>query len=849
MMYKILGIAACLLVFSACTNNDIATIQIDSRNNNLNAPGVDLSISPFEDHAILRWTNPQPPNNATISGILIKIFRPDGTPPTETRFNGSLAKDTDISYNVTGLTSGVVYRFQLVFTYSDSRIEDSSTEIIRKTGPNQDGDDRIDEEDAFPTDPNETTDSDNDTIGDNADLFPNDPSEWENSDGDNIGNNRDIDDDGDGLIEVFIAVGDSLARASLDHIRYQLDGTALTNSSGDTTSSGCGNGQDIQECSGYELMNDITTDDWIPIGNDMNSTDGLCLGDDAFTATFEGNGHTITLQNITSDDCAGFFAQLKAAQIRNLNISARNIRGTKNVGVLAGWGQNTTITNVHTKSMSLKGIQAVGGLIGRIQLDDGSDAVAQAENSGDPLPIVAELATNPSIRNSSAKSNEILACASAGGLVGESDRIMIENSYAINGRIELPFNQPLEQELLGFNCDTIRARFGSTDITHHIYKSIGGLVGDGDSSLWKGTQWNASPSLEEHIVINIGDYTTGDTTKYPNDGISTTTYGDLNLTRVLDGGTRVVSSYAISGNLTGNWKIAGLVGDLQNGEATNSFAITKNIQAKIRTAGGLIGQADNTDIIASYAITALINATGSATGQSDGDKANGEAGGLVGRARVVLVNTTYAISGSIMGGKDDNRAHLGSAAGLLGSRVLRDMDDRINIKIENSYVAFDSIAGAKINPLVGRDTLTNVAIDNSYWDTNATSLELGTSINQMERLYITKNSNENPHAKIQGSLTTGEEITNPKAGTITYMAGSDIFSEWKTSDSCWDFGTDMQYPAIDCTPDQPADQRQWYGFVEFTYTEGAYTGEPLTRRKIQVNKTLIDQRINSGFNQ
>lgn len=833
---------AAFLFFTACVNKDISTIEVNPSDTPiLSGPTVDLSISPFEDHAILKWRNPQPANNARISSILIKIFHSNGS-FTEMEFSGSLAANVDISYNATNLDIGIAYRFELVFTYSDNTIGETLTNITRKTGRNQDGDDRIDVEDAFPNDPNETMDSDNDTVGDNADAFPTNPSESEDNDSDNIGNNADIDDDGDGLIEVFTAAGMGLANASLDHIRYQLDGTALTNSINHTRSEGCGNGQDIEECFGYELMNniDITTD-WIPIGGDLNSTDGLCLGDGAFTSVFEGNGHTINLMNIDSNDCTGFFAQLKGAEVRNLTISVQNIMGTKNVGVLAGWGQDSTITNVHTKSTLLKGVQAVGGLIGRIQLDDGEAIVAEAEaanRTGTPLPIIAELATSPSIKNSSATSTEILACASAGGLVGESDRIMIQDSYAISKKIELPSNQAAEIPLLGFDCSTIRV----ASITHHIYKSVGGLVGDGDSSLWKGSNWDSYPDLVEHIVVNIGDYLSSPNTdtNYPKDGISTTTYGDLDLMRIVNGGTRVVSSYAISGNLTGNWKIAGLVGDLQDGEASRSYAVSKNIQARIRTASGLIGQADNTNIFASYAIAGLVDANGSTTGEKDGDKANGEAGGLVGRARVVVVNASYAISESIIGGQDASRTHLGSAAGLLGSRFIRDMDDNIDIKIFNSYAAFNEITGAQIRPLVGRDTLTNVEINSSYWDTNATPISINRS-KQPNRFYQTDDSS-NLNAQTSLSLKTGLEVMNPNDNPLMTVADSDIFSNWKNAtcydsgqEKIWDLGNNEEYPAIRCVPDKLPEQRQWY----FFNSQGI----------IQVNKALIDERINAKLNE
>ena len=75
-----------------------------------------------------------------------------------------------------------------------------------------DGDGTPDYLDAFPLDPNETVDTDNDGIGNNADTdddndgtpdvddaFPLDPAEDTDTDGDGIGNNTDLDDDNDGV--------------------------------------------------------------------------------------------------------------------------------------------------------------------------------------------------------------------------------------------------------------------------------------------------------------------------------------------------------------------------------------------------------------------------------------------------------------------------------------------------------------------------------------------------------------------------------------------------------------------------------------------------------------------------
>ena len=84
-----------------------------------------------------------------------------------------------------------------------------------------DGDGYPDDEDAFPSDPEEWLDTDGDGVGNNADTdddgdgiadaaddFPLDSSETTDTDGDGIGNNADIDDDGDGYSDTAeIAAG------------------------------------------------------------------------------------------------------------------------------------------------------------------------------------------------------------------------------------------------------------------------------------------------------------------------------------------------------------------------------------------------------------------------------------------------------------------------------------------------------------------------------------------------------------------------------------------------------------------------------------------------------------------
>jgi len=92
-------------------------------------------------------------------------------------------------------------------------IQDSDHDgITNSEDPDMDGDNVINENDAFPLDPKEQydtdgdgkgnnmdTDDDNDGVPDTLDGMPLDPNETLDTDKDGIGNNADLDDDGDGL--------------------------------------------------------------------------------------------------------------------------------------------------------------------------------------------------------------------------------------------------------------------------------------------------------------------------------------------------------------------------------------------------------------------------------------------------------------------------------------------------------------------------------------------------------------------------------------------------------------------------------------------------------------------------
>jgi beta-glucanase (GH16 family) len=103
--------------------------------------------------------------------------------------------------------------------------------IGNNTDPDDDGDGLSDYEDAFPLDASESLDTDNDGIGNNTDLdddgdgvpdyqdaFPLDSNETLDTDNDGIGNNSDNDDDGDGIPDV----SDSEPLIANNYTDYQI---------------------------------------------------------------------------------------------------------------------------------------------------------------------------------------------------------------------------------------------------------------------------------------------------------------------------------------------------------------------------------------------------------------------------------------------------------------------------------------------------------------------------------------------------------------------------------------------------------------------------------------------------
>ena len=256
----------------------------------------------------------------------------------------------------------------------------------------------------------------------------------------------DYDTDDDGLIEV-----DSLVK--LNAIRYDLNGDGASTDAGYATAfpnpetgMGCpitATDADDNDCTGYELTADLDFDQnndnritsadaawwnggsgWEPIGG--NSLASVTIGYPGFTATFQGNGHTISHLYIDRPgrNAVGLFGATKGKNsvIRNLTLADVNVASKRNVGALVGssWG---SIEGVHV-SGRVSGDRA-GGLVGQLSgraSRSHSEVVVTGGSAGNRLVSFGGLVSvlTGSVESSYA-TGSVTGTHNVGGLVGFMD--------------------------------------------------------------------------------------------------------------------------------------------------------------------------------------------------------------------------------------------------------------------------------------------------------------------------------------------------------------------------------------------------------------------------------------------
>ena len=267
----------------------------------------------------------------------------------------------------------------------------------------------------------------------------------------------DIDDDNDGLIDIYYL-------EDLNTLRYQLDGSGYSASSEAVKiTRGCRTIADTENCNGYELRRDLDFDlsenyldaianqsDWTE-SDYSNSTDTgwLPIGDDTdlFNTLLDGNNYVISNLQINRDNTTGSKVALfgvisKNAEIRNIGILDVRIEGNGDTGSLVAENRGVVI-NTYAKGGSVSGLQnRVGGLVainGNDADATGGEVIVNSyanviTTSTEAIAVGALVATNKGIIMNSYASGNAAGPCDVGGLVGEnrsnaSIRSQIINSY------------------------------------------------------------------------------------------------------------------------------------------------------------------------------------------------------------------------------------------------------------------------------------------------------------------------------------------------------------------------------------------------------------------------------------
>ena len=390
------------------------------------------------------------------------------------------------------------------------------------------------------------------------------------------------DTDGDKLIEISYL-------EQLDAIRFDPDGDGAADNTGDAAAYAnafpvtAGQSVCTSGCTGYELANslDFTSagsyrsgavnglwistgggNGWTPIVH-VNAADK----EEAYNATFEGNGYNISnlySRGDTEDRNTGLFAILgSGANVNHLGLVRVSITGGYNdTGALAA--RNDGAINNTFSDGAVTGKGDVGGLVGNngangeLTNSHTSGSVYSLEDNvgglvGDNFGSIVRCYSDSNVQG---KKNFV------GGLAGYSVG-SISHSYA-SGRVEGGGNNPASGNavggLLGKNLGGITASYATGNVSGKA--EVGGLAGANIGPI--------TGSYASGSVSASGDMAGG-------------LVGKNNENQ--QGTSGVFSSYA-TGSVSGGSYVGGLVGD-NNAKLENSYS--KGAVTGKNNAGGLLG--------------------------------------------------------------------------------------------------------------------------------------------------------------------------------------------------------------------------------------------------------------------
>ncbi len=357
---------------------------------------IGLSVASTETSLILSWINP---SVGFIDAFEITWFPSDdrsdsdssGRLDDETSVssvnNGTIASETRTAYTISRLTTDTNYTVAVTLIAD----EDNSytNRVFAVTVPNLDGDAYADAED--------------------------------------------VDDDNNGLIEIYTL--DDLA-----WLRDDLNADGIDDGNDDNITAPGNAGCPELGCNGYELMRSLdftnassyadnsenmaewTGEGWTPIGSCSGGALSTCR---FYRGIFDGNHHNISHLKIRHPNVEvvvyglGLFAGLDSGTMRNLQLLDASYSSSKfptYVGLLVGWAFRSQLENVHV-------------MRGTLTLTETNQPgnVARSSNGG----LVGRATESMLIRTSVSDSRiSVLGGTRAGGLLGLLEGSNIVSSYA-----------------------------------------------------------------------------------------------------------------------------------------------------------------------------------------------------------------------------------------------------------------------------------------------------------------------------------------------------------------------------------------------------------------------------------
>lgn len=444
----------------------------------------------------------------------------------------------------------------------------------------------------------------------------------------------------------------------------------------------------IKPALGYVLANDLYVARSVSSGprglfNPSEMWRGVMDGDDfrgswspiasastPFSGTFDGNGKSIYNLRINTNDSNknyGLFDTVSNGKVNNLRLSDGSVTyiggSTPSVGALAGKVLGGSLIDNVQSTLSVTGHNNVGGLVGSLE---GSDA--------DHLAV---------IQNSSSDGN-VIATASAGGLIGDARYFSITDSRA-TGAVEAEY---YVGGLVGYASN---GGINSSRATGPVVseEEAGGLVGTA-------------------VGMSITDsYATGDVTSdaggYLMGGLVGLAESDTTIT-----GSYATGNVSVSGSAG---KVGGLVGYAASTSIAQSYATgAVTVGDSSSDVGGLIGLLEEAMSEADHSLKEAY-ATGDITAGNNAQNI----GGLVGQFEAEYVGDNYIryafATGKVTTG--DNSANIGGLVGLLNGGALNRTYAAGLVSAGNTSTGVGGLVGA-LDPSRNPATLWAAY---SFWDT------------------------------------------------------------------------------------------------------------------------------------